>query len=135
VALISIKRRDDEKVIELGGGDAPLFRPNVDVRPGPQTDFVADFNGPLPITSEEWDVVFAKYVVEHLSWRNVRGFLAECLRILKPGGRLVFITAPTPAAGTAGVRSSRSPACSSATRTTTRTRTATGWTRRSSSTC
>jgi predicted SAM-dependent methyltransferase len=97
VALISIKRRDDEKVIELGGGDAPLFRPNVDVRPGPQTDFVADFNGPLPITSEEWDVVFAKYVVEHLSWRNVRGFLAECLRILKPGGRLVLITANTAA--------------------------------------
>ena len=31
-------------VIELGGGDNPYFRPNLDVRSGPTVDIVADFN-------------------------------------------------------------------------------------------
>jgi len=81
------------KVIELGGGAAPRFRPNVDVRWGPMTDFTADFEAPLPITSSEWDGVFCHYALEHLSWRRVPGFLAEVCRILQPGGVAVFVTA------------------------------------------
>lgn len=81
------------KVIELGGGDAPLFLPNVDVRPGPRTSFTADFEAPLPITSDEWDGVLCRYAIEHLSWRKVPGFVGEIHRILKPGGVAVVITA------------------------------------------
>jgi predicted SAM-dependent methyltransferase len=87
------------KVIELGGGAAPMFHPNVDVRQcfdgsgNPTVDFTADFDQPLPITSSEWDSVFAKYVIEHLSWRKAAGFVAELHRILRPGGTAVIITA------------------------------------------
>jgi predicted SAM-dependent methyltransferase len=87
------------KVLELGGGAAPMFHPNVDVRPcfdangHPTVDFTADFEKPLPITSDEWDGVLAKYVVEHLSWRSVARFIAEVHRITRPGGIAVFITA------------------------------------------
>ena len=87
------------KVIELGGGAAPLFRPNVDARPcfdasGQQVvDFTADFDQPLPITSDEWDGVFAKYVIEHVSWRKITGFVSEVHRILRAGGVAVVVTA------------------------------------------
>lgn len=87
------------KVIELGGGTMPQWHPNVDVRPcfdpngNPTVDFTADFGQPLPIMSDEWDVVFSRYAIEHISWRLVRGFVSEVHRILKPGGTAVIVTA------------------------------------------
>ena len=83
----------DARVIELGGGDRPMFRPNVDVRWGPATDFTADFEAPLPIASDEWDGVFSHFALEHLSWRKVGGFIRELWRILKPSGSAVIVTA------------------------------------------
>lgn len=84
-----------DKVIELGGGERPHFRPNVDVREKPNVDIVADFNEPLPIESNKWDGVYSSYCIEHLSWRKVKPFLNEINRILRPGGKVVFITANT----------------------------------------
>lgn len=87
------------KVIELGGGAAPQWQPNVDVRQcldgggNPMVSFTADFGKPLPIMSEEWDFVFSRYAIEHISWRLIPGFVAEIHRILKPGGYALIITA------------------------------------------
>lgn len=87
------------RVIELGGGASPQWHPNVDVRQcfdaagNPTVDFTADFGQPLPIMSDEWDVVFSRYAIEHISWRLVSGFISEVARILKPGGTAVVITA------------------------------------------
>ncbi len=73
------------------------FHPNVDVRQcydaeGRSTvDFTADFNKPLPIQSDEWDYVLSKYAIEHISWREVRGFIKEVCRILKPGGSAIIV--------------------------------------------
>ena len=80
----------DEKIIELGGGNRPYFRPNVDVRAGENIDIVADFNEPLPLNDEEYDGVVSVYCIEHVSWRKVKLFVDECFRILKVGGRLVL---------------------------------------------
>lgn len=82
-----------DRVIELGGGDKPRFRPNVDVRWVPFVDIIADFNHELPIQSEFYDGVYCQYCLEHLSWRRVGVFLHSVHRILKPGGIAVFITA------------------------------------------
>jgi len=82
-----------DRVIELGGGDNPVFPENVDMRPGPKVAIVADLNQPLPIESESYDGVFSMYAIEHLSWRKVRGFISESHRILRPSGVAVFITA------------------------------------------
>lgn len=88
----------NDKVVELGGGvGAAIFHPNVDIRPGPGVDIVADLNETLPFRDCEWDGVYSSYVIEHVSWRKVKSFLAECHRILSPGGRAVFITANTEA--------------------------------------
>jgi predicted SAM-dependent methyltransferase len=84
-----------DTVIELGGGTQPYFRPNLDVRSGPNIDIVADFNEVLPINDNQYDGVFSCYCIEHLSWRKVRLFISEVYRILKNNGRAVFITANT----------------------------------------
>ena len=85
---------EGSRLIELGGGNRPLIRPNVDVRPGPGVDIVADFNKPLTmLPSQSFDGVFSQYSIEHISWRTVRTFISEAHRILRPGGRAVFITA------------------------------------------
>lgn len=82
-------------IIELGGGNQPYFRPNLDVREGENIDIVADFNEPLPLPNNEYDGVFSSFCIEHLSWRKVRLFLQEIYRILKNNGKVVFITANT----------------------------------------
>lgn len=79
------------RLVELGGGMAPMIRPNVDTRPGDTVDLVADFNAPLPIESSLFDGLLSKYSAEHVSWRKVDVFFAECARILKPGGVAVFV--------------------------------------------
>lgn len=84
-----------DKVIELGGGDRPYFRPNLDVRSGTSIDIVADFNEPLPIPENEYNGVFSQFCIEHLSWRKVKLFISEVHRILKNNGKAVFITANT----------------------------------------
>lgn len=100
---ISLKSKPTDKVIELGGGANPLVRPNVDVRMchdaqgNPTVDFVANFEEPLPIQSNEWDAVFCQYAMEHISWRKVGTFICEVLRILKPGGKAIFVVPNTEA--------------------------------------
>ena len=82
-----------DQVIELGGGDTPVFPTNVDSRPGPHTTLVADLNEPLPLENDSYDGVFSQFLLEHLRLPKLRGFLMEVHRILKPGGIAVIITA------------------------------------------
>lgn len=84
-----------EKVIELGGGASPLLRPNADFRKLPTVDIVCDFERRFPIENESYDGVFAKFVIEHISWRRVPHFVGEVYRILKPGGLAVLIAPNT----------------------------------------
>lgn len=83
----------EDRLIELGGGENPVIHPNVDLRPGPMVDTVADLNEPLPLDSDSYDGVFSQFLLEHLRLSKLRGFLVEMHRILKPGGVAVVITA------------------------------------------
>lgn len=80
-----------KRVLELGGGNAPWIRPNIDTRAGENVDMVADLNAPLPIPDAACDGIFSKYAAEHVSWRNVPQLWVECHRILTPGGSLVLV--------------------------------------------
>lgn len=80
-------------IAEFGGGEKPVFCPNIDIRRLPGVDIVADFNKPLPIPSESYDGIYSNYNLEHISWRSVNRLLREICRILKPGGIVVFVTA------------------------------------------
>ncbi len=84
-----------ENIIELGGGDNPIYRPNADVRKLPNVDIVIDFNSPpySQLKSGEYDVVYSSYLIEHISWRKVKEFINEIYRILKPDGKVRIITA------------------------------------------
>jgi predicted SAM-dependent methyltransferase len=84
-----------QSLIELGGGSAPVLRPNLDVRPGPSVDIVADLSEKLPLETDAYDGVYCSYALEHVSWRKVPAFLSEVARVLKPGGRAVFVTSNT----------------------------------------
>jgi glycosyltransferase involved in cell wall biosynthesis/predicted SAM-dependent methyltransferase len=80
-------------IAELGGGERPIFHPNIDVRQLSTVDIVVDFNKTLPIPDNSYNGIFCKYLLEHLSWRRVKNFIREIFRILKPGGTAIFITA------------------------------------------
>lgn len=86
----------DASVVELGGGSAPIFRPNVDVRKVDGVDIVQDLLTPLPFT-EELDGVFSKFALEHVSWRDVPKVMGNIHRALKVGGWVVLIVPNTEA--------------------------------------
>ena len=93
-------KKPGQKVLELGGGDCPNPSSdcNVDIRQGEKVHFVVDFESPnWPIQSDEWDVVFSQWCLEHISWRCVKQFLAEVIRILKAGGKAIFVVPNTEA--------------------------------------
>ena len=61
---------------------------NVDYRPGPGVDVVADLENPLPWSDNTVDEVLASHVLEHLvRWEYT---VEEVHRILKPGGRFTI---------------------------------------------
>jgi len=54
----------------------------------PDDVVVRDLRKSLPFSSESFDAIYASHVVEHLYRTEAAGLLAECRRILKPGGLL-----------------------------------------------
>ena len=90
-----------DRVIELGGGpgDAtgmPIFRPNIDARPGPMVDIVHDLSRtPWPLASSSFNGVYSSFWIEHVSHKLIRNVIAEIYRILAPGGIAVLVTADT----------------------------------------
>lgn len=70
-----------------------MFHPNLDSRWVPGVDLTCDFYHPLPVPDKSFDGVWAKFVLEHISWRKMRQFIAEMHRILAPGGVAVVVTA------------------------------------------
>ena len=47
-------------------------------------------NESMPVADASFDVIFCKSFVEHL--REPIGFAEDCFRVLKPGGRVLFLT-------------------------------------------
>ena len=92
--MISLPFKREDKVLELGGGENPLFHPNMDARPLPTVDIVWNLEEfPFPVEDESYDGVFSSYLIEHISWRKIKDFIKEVYRVLKPGGKAVFVTA------------------------------------------
>lgn len=97
------------RYLELGGGAFPMVRPNADVRPcaapdgAPTVDIVIDFEKPFTrsagqaLSTCEFDGVFSKFALEHVSWRRTLPLLKEIKRVLKPGGDLVLVLPDTEA--------------------------------------
>ena len=83
----------DAKVLEVGGGNDPIFHPAMDIRniPG-KVDIVHNCESiPWPIESASFDGVFAKFLIEHIGWRKVLPVITEMRRVLRPGGLMILI--------------------------------------------
>lgn len=88
------------RVLDVGGYDGFwLSRLQADSRVSVDIDFVPGFSGVaylqgdglrLPLRDGMFDVVFALDVLEHVD--DERRFIAELLRVLRPGGRLILTT-------------------------------------------
>jgi SAM-dependent methyltransferase len=67
---------------------ADLFAPTGE---GPALRWVrADCNAPLPFRTGAFDAVLSREGIEH--FENQAGFVRECARVLRPGGRIVITT-------------------------------------------
>lgn len=89
--IINMPFKEGGKILEIGGGDQPMFHPNMDMRKLPTVDIVCDLEGRWPVADGEYEGLFGKFVIEHVSWRNMPHFVSECFRILKPGGAVMMI--------------------------------------------
>jgi ubiquinone/menaquinone biosynthesis C-methylase UbiE len=60
-----------------------------DVNPG--CEFVVNGDTTLPFASDHFDLIYTKYVLQHLPEKeHVRAYITEFVRTLKPGGLLVY---------------------------------------------
>lgn len=67
---------------------------NLDKHDLPGVDVVHDINNPLPFKDNNFDMVFASHIVEHLEPKKRIYILHEFWRITKPGGK-IEIMCPT----------------------------------------
>lgn len=82
---------DQDNYMNLGSADdriagyvaVDFFQPNV--------DYGADLRYPLLIDDAVFNGIFTEHTLEHLSYSEVAKILAECRRILKPGGIIRII--------------------------------------------
>jgi SAM-dependent methyltransferase len=60
----------------------------------PRTDAVVqlDATKPFPLPDNQFDYVFSEHVIEHLPFDGGASMLAECYRVLRPGGRIRMST-------------------------------------------
>lgn len=73
-------------VAEMVGADLdPRVESNPRLHRGIKTDL-----GQIPCADASFDLVFSRYVLEHVT--KPRAFLGELNRVLKPGGRFLFLT-------------------------------------------
>lgn len=77
------------QALNLGCGTQQYGDVKVDRYRG-SANVIADVETPLPFTDEVFEIVYSRFLFEHL--RNPSLVLKEMVRVLKPGGKLVLIT-------------------------------------------
>lgn len=84
-------RSSGPHVLNLGGGGVLSNRwLTADVTP--RSDVFMNVTKRLPMPDESVDVVYSEEVIEHIDRQSGCRMLAECFRVLKPGGTLRLTT-------------------------------------------
>jgi len=79
--------------LQLGAGPTEL--PgwlNTDRDPGTRQAVYLDVTRRFPLPNASFDYILSEHQIEHLSYRNGLFMLRECLRVLRPGGRVRIAT-------------------------------------------
>jgi SAM-dependent methyltransferase len=88
----------DGRVLDYGCADKPyrsFFADSVeyvgaDLPDNPHADVTIDRDGRVGVAAESFDAVVSTQVLEHVS--DPAAYLDECLRVLRPGGRMLLST-------------------------------------------
>jgi SAM-dependent methyltransferase len=81
------------RLLNLGCGHR--FHPawqNVDIAPQNPCVMRADVSQGIPFPDGHFDAVYHSHMIEHIRVRDVQRFLADCHRVLKPGGIIRIAT-------------------------------------------
>ena len=65
---------------------------NTDIVPPPGRAARLDATRPFPLPDNHFRLVYSEHMIEHLPLEAGRRMLAECHRVLRPGGRLRIVT-------------------------------------------
>jgi len=78
--------------LDICGGNTKIFKDflNVDGKPGPRVDIVADIRKPLPFKDGEAEEILSCATLEHLLIPQTIRLITEFYRILQPGGKLTI---------------------------------------------
>ena len=88
-------RTHDVRKLQLGAGDHPRADwLNTDLHDYGRGDELAylDVRKPFPLPDASFDFVYSEHMIEHLTYAEGQRCLRECLRVLKPGGRIRIST-------------------------------------------
>lgn len=88
----------DGRVLDYGCAEQPYRRffaasvtfVGADLPGNPDAEVIIDEDGTLPVDDEAFDAVLSTQVLEHVA--DPATYLAECRRVLRPGGRLLLST-------------------------------------------
>jgi predicted SAM-dependent methyltransferase len=87
------RRTHDIRRLHLGCSE--LLRPgwfNTDKYPRRLGVAYCDATGRYPFENDEFDYVFTEHMIEHVPYAGAKSLVQECLRVLKPGGKLRIST-------------------------------------------
>jgi predicted SAM-dependent methyltransferase len=88
-------RTHDIRKLQLGtGGNVYDGWLNTDIHDFRRTNEAVfmDAREPFPLPDASFDVVFSEHMIEHLTYADGQRCLRECLRVLRPGGRIRVAT-------------------------------------------
>jgi len=79
--------------LQIGAGPNALAGwLNADFTPRRPSDIFMDATRPFPLPADSFDFIFSEHMIEHVPFALGRRMIAECYRVLKPGGRIRIAT-------------------------------------------
>ena len=87
--FLTARTKFDQAPVGVDIAPAILQRAVADLGPDRSIDLVAAAATRLPFADESFDLILSSYLVKHLGDDTMHRFLAECWRLLRPGGVLV----------------------------------------------